>query len=108
MAAHDGGTSGDIAPSILEDLIALGGGHERGLSPIATPAEPDPVLALIEAHRAAYAAWDPLAAVLNEAIMGSPEFAAAEAAAEEPGRREQVAMTALMAGRRPPPRGCGP
>ncbi len=25
MAAHDGGTSGDIAPSILEDLIALGG-----------------------------------------------------------------------------------
>ncbi len=67
--------------------------------PIATPAEPDPVLALIEAHRAAYAAWDPLAAVLNEAIMGSPEFAAAEAAAEEPGRREQVAMTALMAGR---------
>ncbi|MGF3026942.1 hypothetical protein ACQVP2_29510 [Methylobacterium aquaticum] len=25
MTAHDGGTSGDIAPSILEDLIALGG-----------------------------------------------------------------------------------
>ncbi|SEP21748.1 hypothetical protein SAMN04487843_108233 [Methylobacterium sp. ap11] len=61
--------------------------------------QPDPVLALIEAHRAAYAAWEPLGAAWNDALGGTPEYAAAEAAQAEPYRREREAFGALLATR---------
>ncbi len=87
---------------VLDDARDLGRNLAEAAEAVRRPiasADPDPVFALIEAHRTAYAAWAPLAAVWNEAVMGSPEFAVAEAAAEEPGRREQAAMLALMAAR---------
>ncbi len=87
---------------VLDDARDLGRNLAEAAEAVRRPiasAEPDPVFALIEEHQAAYAAWAPLAAVWNEAVMGSPEFAKAEAAAEEPGRREQAAMLALMAAR---------
>lgn len=81
------------------DLVRnLAEASEAVRSPIAA-AKPDPVFALIEVHRAAYAVWSPLATAWSETVGGSPEWDAAEAAQAEPGARETVAFDALLATR---------
>ncbi|MCJ2089179.1 hypothetical protein MKK88_24790, partial [Methylobacterium sp. E-005] len=69
------------------------------LAALSRPAGPDPVLALIEEHRAAYAEWDRLAEVWSEMLLGDPGYAEAMAASEEPSKREIAAYEALLATR---------
>ncbi|TGD94918.1 hypothetical protein [Methylobacterium nonmethylotrophicum] len=88
MGRHE--TFGDASP-IMGDFVA----------PLSRPTCNatgllDPVFGLIEAHRAAYSAWEPVAALWNEADIGSREFASARAAAEQFGRLEQEAFLALL------------
>lgn len=56
----------------------------------------DPVFALIDEHRAAYAAWAPLAATWNNLLLTDPAYPAAEEAERVPGERERAALAALM------------
>ncbi|MCJ2070060.1 hypothetical protein MKK75_14860 [Methylobacterium sp. J-030] len=60
---------------------------------------PDPVLALIEEHRAAYAEWDRLSDVWSEMASDAPGYAEAMAASAGPGNREVAAYDALFAAR---------
>ena len=62
-------------------------------------AQPDPAIALIEAHRTAYAEWDRLSDVWNEMQLSDPGYAEAVAASKEPGRREAAAYDALFLAR---------
>ncbi|KMO15132.1 hypothetical protein [Methylobacterium platani] len=70
---------------------------------VGRPVEPktaaDPILAAIEEHQAAFAAWAPLLDIWNDAIMGTPEYDAAEVAAEGPRERERAAFNALLSTR---------
>lgn len=56
---------------------------------------PDPVFALIEEHRTAYAAWRPLSDAWNSMLLSDPAYAAAEEAELAPGERERFALAAL-------------
>ncbi|SFM06084.1 hypothetical protein [Methylobacterium pseudosasicola] len=69
------------------------------VEPPASRPEPDPVLALIEEHRAAYAEWDRLSDVWNEMLLSDPGYAEAMAASEEPGKREVAAYETLLMAR---------
>ncbi|MCJ2084875.1 hypothetical protein MKK88_02555 [Methylobacterium sp. E-005] len=60
---------------------------------------PDPVLALIERHRTAFAEWDRLSAVWNEMTSHDPGYAAAMAASQEPEKRQAAAFDALLSAR---------
>ena len=62
----------------------------------ATPFMPDPVHALIEEHRAAYAEWDRLSAVWNDMEVDAPGYREAVAASRGPGLREIAAYNALF------------
>ena len=61
--------------------------------------EIDPVFALIEEHRAAYAKWNRLSAIWNDMLVDAPGYHEAVAASEEPGRREIAAYNALFLAR---------
>lgn len=65
----------------------------------AVPDEPDPILALIDEHRAAYAERTKASATWNAMPSDAVGYAAAKAAAEEPSLREVEAFTALLASR---------
>ncbi|TGD93745.1 hypothetical protein, partial [Methylobacterium nonmethylotrophicum] len=56
----------------------------------------DPILAAIEAHRAAHAAWHPLMCAWSNTHGGTPEYAAAEAADAAARRVEREAFRALL------------
>ncbi|MGE8127874.1 hypothetical protein ACQKQD_12935 [Methylobacterium sp. NPDC080182] len=60
------------------------------------PIEPDPVHALIEEHRSAYAEWDRLSAVWCEMEVDAPGYREAVAASDRPGQREITAYKALF------------
>ena len=62
-------------------------------------AGPDPVHALITAHRTAYAEWDRLSDAWTDVEPGAPGYAAAQAASDAPGRREVAAYDALFVAR---------
>lgn len=59
-------------------------------------ASPDPILALIERHRQAYAEWLPHFDVITALVMGTPEFDCAEADGADPQRHEQEAYGSLL------------
>lgn len=88
-----GMTVGDHA---ADSLIA---GAGVCVPPPACGATKDPAFAHIEAHRAAYALWEPLAAAQNFARVGSPEYIAACDAEKEPGKAEIAAYNALFSAR---------
>lgn len=84
------------------DSLIAGSGVCVPIQPVDWHAPPhglDPVHALIEAHRATFAVWKPLADVQGDAMIGSPEHAAASAAEEGPGRAEIDAYKALFSAR---------
>ncbi|MCJ2089574.1 hypothetical protein MKK88_26820, partial [Methylobacterium sp. E-005] len=56
----------------LTAAIDPGSVEAATLAALSRPAGPDPVLALIEEHRAAYAEWDRLAEVWSEMLLGDP------------------------------------
>ncbi|MEH3064695.1 MAG: hypothetical protein PGN33_18785 [Methylobacterium radiotolerans] len=60
------------------------------------PAEPDPVHALIEEHRSAYAEWDRLSAVWCDMEVDAPGYREAVAASNRPGQREIATYKALF------------
>lgn len=60
---------------------------------------PDPVLAVIERHRQAYAEWFPFMEVTCEFVSGTPEFARARADESGPAEREQAAYGMVLTAR---------
>jgi len=60
---------------------------------------PDPVLALIERHRQAYAEWLPFMEVTTKLVDGTPEYARADADERGPADRERAAYTMVLTAR---------
>ncbi|MCJ2061007.1 hypothetical protein MKL09_31370 [Methylobacterium sp. J-048] len=81
----------------LTAAVDLGSVEAQVLTALGRQNGPDPVFALIEEHRAAYAEWDRLSDVWNEMLDSDPEYAEAMAASDEPSRREIAAYEALLA-----------
>lgn len=77
---------------------------------VGRPAEPapaaDPILAAIEAHRAAHAAWHPLMRAWSDTPGGTSEYEAAEAADGAARRIEREAFRALLKTRPTTAAGC--
>lgn len=66
---------------------------------------PDPILALIERHRQAYAEWFPFMEVTSEFVGGTPEYARAKADESGPAEREQAAYGMVLTARPTTPAG---
>jgi len=97
LKGHRGDEPGMMASDHAADSLIAGAG---ACVPIAQCTDPgDPAFALIEAHRAAYALWEPLAAAQNTARVGSQEYTAACDAEKGPGKAEIAAYNALFTAR---------
>ena len=88
----------DLFLPALTAAVDRGSTEAQVLAALGRPTGPDPVLALIEAHRDAYAKWRPLADVQGDTAVGTPEHAAS-AAEEGPSRAEIDAYNALFSAR---------
>lgn len=97
LKGHRGDDPGDTVGDHAADSLIAGAGV--CVPPPACGGAEDPTLALIEAHRAAYALWEPLAAVQNSTRVGSPEYIAASNAEEAPRKAEVAAFNALFSAR---------
>lgn len=85
-----------LADDAADSLIAGAGACVPCTPPVDAK---DPVLALIEEHRTAFAEWDRLSAVWSEMLLTDSGYAEAMAATNEPGRREVSAYNALFEAR---------
>ncbi|MCJ2056756.1 hypothetical protein MKL09_09330 [Methylobacterium sp. J-048] len=83
----------------LTAAVDPGSVEAQALAALGRQSGPDPVFALIEEHRAAYAEWDRLSDVWGEMAPNSPGYAEAMAASDEPGKREVAAYDALFTAR---------
>ena len=99
VRAHRARVRADLFLPALTAAVDPGSVEASALAALGRTAGPDPVLALIEEHRAAYAEWDRLSDVWNEMLESDPGYAEAMAASDEPGKRESAAFDALFAAR---------
>ncbi|MCJ2039567.1 hypothetical protein MKK55_11530 [Methylobacterium sp. J-059] len=90
---------GDDRPSLKERAAALKETAGRVIGHSVPQRADDPAFAAILEHRSAYAAWEPYLDEINEELIGSAAFNAAEAAGETCRVREGEAFAALIAAR---------
>lgn len=96
---HRAKVRADLCLPALTAAVDPGSTEARILAALSRPAGPDPVFALIEEHRSAYAEWDRLSGVWNEMLESDPGYAEAMAASDRPGKREVAAYDALFTAR---------
>ena len=98
LEGERGGELGVTLADHAADSLIAGADHCTPRVQTSGGAE-DPVLALIEKHRVAFAEWDRLSDVWNEMQLSDPGYAEAMAASKEPGKREVAAYRALFTAR---------
>lgn len=119
VISRQGNSLGDDSAAERDHPMAVAfrnitfGEHAReaeAMRHVGRPAEPeavpDPILAAIEAHRAAHAVWHPLMCIWNDTHGGTPEYEAARAADAAARQIEREAFRALLATRPTTVAGC--